>query len=64
VDQAVLERPLCTPCIATRALAAAEDVEAMVRHIEHVFEVGRIEPGRCGACGLIDAVALVNRPRP
>jgi hypothetical protein len=34
------------------------------KHIEHVLEVRRIEPGRCGACGLIDAVALVKRPRP
>jgi hypothetical protein len=52
------------PCIATRALATAEDVEATFRHIEHVLEVRRIEPGRCRACGLIVAVALVKRPRP
>ncbi len=69
-DRAVLiatlitERPLCTPCIATRALATAEDVEATFRHIEHVLELRRIGPGRCGACGLIDAVVLVKRPRP
>ena len=69
-DRAVLiatlitERPLCMPCIATRAHATAEDVEAMFRDIEQVLELRRIEPGRCGACGLIDAVALVKRPRP
>ena len=60
----ITERPLCTSCIAARALATADDVEVTFRHIDPVIELRRIEPGRCGACGLIEAVVLVKRPRP
>jgi hypothetical protein len=69
-DRAVLiatlitERPLCALCIATRAGATADDVEATFQHIEAVIELRRIEPGRCGACGRVNAVFLTKRPRP
>lgn len=68
-DRAVLiatlitERPLCVACIATRTLAIPADVE-VTQQSEHVIELRRIEPGRCGACGLVNAVVLVERPRP
>jgi hypothetical protein len=69
-DRAVLiatlitERPRCAVCIATHAGVTVDDVEATFQHIEAVLELRRIEPGRCGACGRVNAVFLAKRPRP
>lgn len=69
-DRAVLiatlitERPLCALCIATHAGASADEVETTFQHIEAVLELRRIEPGRCGACGRVNAVFLTKRPSP
>ena len=49
----ILERPMCLDCIASRAGASLNEVEASFRTIGHVLRVRRNIAERCRACGAL-----------
>ena len=62
VTALITERPLCMGCIAERALAPVDEVNALFQRIQELLQVQRIESARCHACGLVCAVFVVKLP--
>jgi hypothetical protein len=57
----MLDRPMCLPCIAAKALVSLQRAEAALETIATALVLCR-ETGRCAACGATTAVHSVARP--
>jgi hypothetical protein len=58
----ILERPMCLDCIAARAGASLNDVEAAFRDIARVLGLQRFMSERCRTCGNTGLAFSVTRP--
>ena len=58
----ILERPMCLDCIATRANASLNAVEAALLPISRSLHLQRFASERCRACGNTGLVFSVTRP--
>jgi hypothetical protein len=57
----LLDRPMCLPCIAEKALVSLQRAESTLETIATALVLRR-ETGRCVACGATTAVHSVGRP--
>jgi hypothetical protein len=57
----MLDRPMCLPCIAEKALVSVERAESVLEAIATALVLRR-ETGRCVTCGATTAVHSVGRP--
>ena len=57
----MLDRPMCLPCIAAKALVSLERAESALETIATALVLRR-EPGRCVACGATTIVHSVGHP--
>jgi hypothetical protein len=58
----ILERPMCLDCIATRANASLNEVEAALLPIARVLRLQRFASEPCRACGNTGLAFSVTRP--
>jgi hypothetical protein len=58
----ILERPMCPDCIATRANASLNEIEAAFLPIARALHLERFASERCRACGNTGLAFSVTRP--
>ena len=61
ITSLILERPMCLDCIAAKANATLNEVEASFSRIGRVLRLVRYANERCRACGTVGLVFALER---
>ena len=61
ITSLILERPMCLDCIALKANASLNEVEASFLQIGRVLRLIRYAAERCRACGTVGLVFSLER---